>query len=150
MTDILSSEEFIPARTQKRTRIFAASIDYIIIICFFIFMAYSYGERYTPEGGGVGVRLNGSQTLVCFAFWFAFLPLVEAFTGQSIGKMLLGIRVVSADYSRPTFGQIIVRRIFDFVDWLPFFGIVGIIVASNNKEQQRVGDLVAKTIVVKK
>lgn len=150
MTDILFAEEFNPALAKKRTRIFAAIIDYLIVTCFYAFVGYTYGERYTPEEGGIGVRLDGIQTLVCFAFWFAALPLLEGLTGQTIGKMLLGIKVVSADYSKPSFGQAIVRRVLDFVDWLPFFGIVGIIVASNNKDLQRVGDLVAKTKVINK
>jgi len=46
-------------------------------------------------------------------------------------------------------GNCIVRHLFDLVDVFPFFGIVGLIVAGSNNLKQRVGDLVARTIVVK-
>ena len=75
-------------------------------------------------------------------------PVIEGLKGQTVGKMLLGIKVIKNDYAKSSISHSIIRHLFDMVDYLPFFGIVGIIVASNNDLKQRVGDLVAKTIVV--
>lgn len=150
MTDILFANEFNPPLAKKRIRFLAAVIDHFIVTAITLYIAYNYGERYTPEEGGMGVRLNGSQTLLCMGIWFLTIPMVESIRGQSIGKMMMNIKVISADYSNASFVQIIGRRLLDIVDWFPFFGIVGFIVASNTKNQQRVGDLVAKTIVVNK
>jgi len=148
MPDILYEEDFVPRLAQKRIRVFAAIVDYIVLLGFFIFMGAVFGERYTPPGGGIGFRLTGMQPLIYIAFWFLAFPFMEGITGQTLGKMLFKIKVVSKDFSYASFAQAIARRLFDIVDWMPGLGIVGLLVASNNNNKQRVGDLVAKTVVI--
>ena len=58
----------------------------------------------------------------------------------------MGVKVVRKNYSDGGVGASIVRHLFDIVD---SFFLVGIIVAATNPLRQRVGDLVAGTIVIK-
>jgi uncharacterized RDD family membrane protein YckC len=46
-------------------------------------------------------------------------------------------------------GRIVVRNILRIVDWLPFLYIIGFILLATSNGRQRLGDLVAKTVVVK-
>ncbi len=88
--------------------------------------------------------------------------------GQTVGKKILAIRVISLEGGEPTFGQFLLRWITKFYEW-PFFfgyiafsnanvlgysfvtgllGIVVVIIISVTKKNQRLGDLIAGTVVV--
>jgi len=150
MTDLLTEEipEFILA--SKTKRFFALLIDYILYgIAFFLIATY-FGESYESEDGTFNYKVEGFPALACFIIWFALMPLMEGIKGQSFGKMIFGIKTLKQDGTKASVGNATVRHLFDMIDFFPFLGIVGLIVASKNNLQQRVGDLVAKTIVVQK
>ncbi|MEO6671470.1 MAG: RDD family protein, partial [Ferruginibacter sp.] len=88
--------------------------------------------------------------------------------GQTIGKKIMSIRVISLDGGEPTLGQYIMRWITKFFEW-PFFfqfilfndrplllyifstgfmGIAVVIFISASKRSQRLGDYAAGTVVV--
>lgn len=69
--------------------------------------------------------------------------------GQTLGKRLLGLRVIDADGRRVTLPQIIVRNLLRPVDMLPAFYLVGGITAWLQKHHQRLGDLAARTLVIR-
>jgi uncharacterized RDD family membrane protein YckC len=71
--------------------------------------------------------------------------LQEGLTGKTIGKRVLGITVKRLDLTDTNVGSPLVRHLLDIVDC---FALLGLIVASTNPQRQRVGDLVARTIVV--
>lgn len=91
MTDLFT-EPYQLQLARKRLRVFAAIVDYLLVWGFMIFIGVTYGERYDTEEGGVGFRLSGEQSLLCFGFWFVMLPLLEGLKGQTIGKMLFKIQ----------------------------------------------------------
>lgn len=73
---------------------------------------------------------------------------MEGYFGQTIGKYLRGIVVVKADGSQCTWGASVGRNLLRIVDVLPSFYIIGAVVALATDRHQRVGDLVADTVVV--
>jgi len=150
MTDLLYEEPASFILASKTKRFFAILIDYVLYFVFFYFFARSFGNTYTNEEGNITYRLEGLPALFFFISWFIFIPLLKGLKSQSIGKMIFGIMVVKQNGSGITMGDAIVRHLFDIVDYIPFLGVVGFIVASRNELNQRVGDLVAKTMVVQK
>lgn len=68
--------------------------------------------------------------------------------GQTIGKKLLGLRVMDVQALRLTFSQIVVRNLLRFVDVLPGVYLVGGATSLLNSRGQRVGDIAANTVVV--
>lgn len=50
------------------------------------------------------------------------------------------------DYTDSSIGTSIARHLFDPIDMMC---LIGLIVASTNSKKQRIGDLVAKTVVVR-
>lgn len=146
--DYLIEEELQTTLAKKRVRYIAVIIDYLIYLGIFITVSIYFGEKYETEDGATGWHVEGWPALLIFSSWFILLPVAEGLTQQTVGKMLLGIKVVKMDHSRASIGNCIVRHLFDFVDFFPGFGIVGLLVAKSNDKSQRVGDLVAKTIVV--
>lgn len=103
---------------------------------------------------GLGFGLPGlgfGLTLVLWFFleWF-YGGLFETFwNGQTPGKRLMGIRVLSID-GQPINGlQAVLRNVLRTVDQQPgMFCLVGLVTATVNDRFQRMGDLACGTMVV--
>jgi uncharacterized RDD family membrane protein YckC len=80
---------------------------------------------------------------------FGYYIVCEAATGATLGKRMVGIRVVGEDGEHVTFGARVVRNLLRVVDAL-FFYFVGFISAILSKRGQRLGDRAARTIVVRR
>ncbi|MEN9569474.1 MAG: hypothetical protein RL172_705 [Bacteroidota bacterium] len=152
MTDLLTGIEVEnPTLAKKTKRCIAVLLDYLFFWLLNFMLGFVLGESYSIDTAGGytwGFNLSGLPTLFSAGIWLLIFPVSEAVNGQTPGKMLLKIKVVTIQYAKASFGQTLVRHLFDIIDYLPFLGILGIIVASSTGYQQRVGDLVAGTIVV--
>lgn len=84
--------------------------------------------------------------------WMAAVFLVFSFAegrfGTTPGKWLLGIRVVGTDLAPCGLGRALMRNALKFVDGF-FNFLVGILLVAFTPEWQRVGDLAARTIVIR-
>jgi uncharacterized RDD family membrane protein YckC len=69
--------------------------------------------------------------------------------GQTLGKHVVGLRVMDEHALRLEFSQIVVRNLLRFIDALPLFYLVGGAACFFTKYSQRLGDLAANTIVVR-
>jgi membrane protease YdiL (CAAX protease family)/uncharacterized RDD family membrane protein YckC len=79
--------------------------------------------------------------------WFNYFALSEWRWGQTIGKNTTGIEVRSIDGAeRLTFGQASIRNLLRLVD----FFLVGELMIISTKRKQRLGDKLAKTVVVRR
>ncbi len=125
-----------PEKAKPGIRYLAAAFDYFLITCT-INMFYS--------------RTHQNTTLIwIYLFvWLIYFPIIEGVSGQTLGKRLFRLRVLKDDFSKNTILRSFIRRIFDVIDFIPMFGLLGIIIASSNSKVQRIGDMIAKTIVVK-
>lgn len=97
----------------------------------------------------------GKRTAWALLSSLAFLTvfvLLPGLTGRSPGKALLGLRIVDERGSRPGLGRGIVRPIVGLLaDGFPYFipGIVGFVLTLTTRGNQRLGDMAAKTYVVR-
>jgi uncharacterized RDD family membrane protein YckC len=85
--------------------------------------------------------------------WCYFLLFEWLWHGQTPGKALLGIRVIQWSGTAMNFFQAALRNLLRIVDSLPIPlplgpGLLGFVVAACNREQRRLGDLAADTLVV--
>jgi len=99
---------------------------------------------------------SGTAAMVILIFYlviFAFYDLVCELTmnGQTFGKKIMKIKVVSLDGTQPTFGQYLIRWLFRMIDFgFPFgWGVVALVSVAFTKNHQRLGDLLAKTTLIK-
>lgn len=69
--------------------------------------------------------------------------------GQTVGKRLLGLRVVDVQGLRLTFSQVAVRNLLRVVDMIPMFYFVGGVMMLLSPRNQRLGDLAGNTVVVR-
>ncbi len=114
-----------------------------------------FGE---PDGEG-GFTLNGLPAVVPVLFWALMTVGLEQFLGATLGNSLVGLKPISIKKEvdtptwgnhtdKPSFGQSLKRHLMDPIDMF-FFGLVGIVTIKNTPLNQRVGDLWAKTVVIR-
>ena len=68
--------------------------------------------------------------------------------GQTLGKRLMKIKVVTEDGEIPGYGKSFVRNVLRIIDVLPGPYLVGAVLIFLTEKDQRLGDLAAKTKVV--
>jgi uncharacterized RDD family membrane protein YckC len=138
-------------------RIAAYLIDTIILgaYLFIVFMSVQFDDFFTNFGTWLFFML-----LLAKLPWILYQPVMEYLTGgQTIGKMALGIRVVRLNGERVGWREVITRWLLRgdflwisasyFVFLIPFWNILDTFIVSLSSRQQRIGDSLAGTIVIK-
>lgn len=147
-------------------RLFAYIIDFIILVLYLFSM-----KTLLYDGFGIQMKDNMGFDILVISLPMLLYSLITEVTmnGQTPGKRLMAIRVISLDGGEPTLGQYILRWITKFYEW-PFLfgyvllssfgvvflyafitGILGIgvvIIITITPKSQRLGDLAAGTVVV--
>jgi uncharacterized RDD family membrane protein YckC len=101
------------------------------------------------ENGSAGILVSGKAFWLFFLLGFAYYVLAEGLTGRTLGKRIVGIRVVSEDGQQVGLEAAFVRNLLRFVDGL-FFYLVGALFAFTSPRGQRLGDRAAHTLVVRR
>ena len=92
----------------------------------------------------------GTFTILWWLVWLVYFSFFEGTSGQTLGKQAVGIKVVDeASQKPPPIEQAVLRNILRIIDWLPFLYIIGFIFAETQPNKKRLGDIVARTVVVK-
>ena len=122
-------------------RIFAQIIDWVVILAYLTVLTLFASA----------INFNGSAWL--FALYILpplfYTVLCEILNqGQTLGKMVMNMRVIKLDGTTPTIGSYLMRWLLYIIDGplTSFAGIVVIILTRNN---QRLGDMAAGTVVIK-
>jgi uncharacterized RDD family membrane protein YckC len=90
---------------------------------------------------------------LCLGFLVAmgvYFVVLEGFFGATVGKGVIGIRVVRPDQSTPGFRRSFLRNLLRLVDGLPALGILGAYLIATSQERTRLGDRCANTRVVRR
>ncbi|MCA0971298.1 RDD family protein [Halobacillus litoralis] len=89
--------------------------------------------------------------LIVIAFvlnWGYFFLCEWLAAGKTLGKRLIGIRVVDDQGGSPTTLSILIRNLLRAIDMLPIYYMVGIVMVFSHKKHKRLGDIMAGTLVV--
>jgi uncharacterized RDD family membrane protein YckC len=130
-----------PTVASVGDRIFAQLIDWGVLLAYFALLTWFI----------VVTGIDGWWWMVLYLFPLFFYSLLCEILnqGQTLGKMALNIRVVKMDGSMPTLGSYLMRWMLFLIDGpaTSFVGLVAMILTRNN---QRLGDMAAGTVVIKK
>jgi uncharacterized RDD family membrane protein YckC len=129
-------------------RIAAAIVDALIMTGVFLGLAAVTGNIESGDGE-FKVTLEGGPFLLFLVIQLAYYFVLETLSGKTIGKAVLGLRVVAEDGGKASGGQVAARTILRIVDALPVFYVVGLIAMAISPRDQRVGDRAAHTRVVR-
>lgn len=95
---------------------------------------------------------DGAGTLAGCVFAImslAYYPVMEKVYGASLGKMVMGLKVVTETGQPLDWSAAIIRTLLRIIDGL-FVYLIGAILVWTSPTKQRLGDKVAKTLVVRK
>lgn len=110
-------------------------------------LALTFGARWTF---GV-LKLAGPAAAILFAFcvyWGYFAGFEIAWSGQTPGKRMAGVRVIHESGRPVSAFEAIARNVLRAIDFLPALYGVGIVTMLLNRQSRRIGDYVAGTVVV--
>lgn len=130
-------------------RISAALVDLIVIGVLFVLLGIAFGKSET-SGTSASINLTGVSALLFFALTFAYYWLGDGIAGQTLGKVVLGLRMVGTDGEPIGLGRAAIRTLTRIVDGLPAFYLVGFVtMLATGTRRQRIGDLAANSRVTR-
>jgi uncharacterized RDD family membrane protein YckC len=152
--------EFEVAEFYKR--LFAYAIDLCLMIIYLLSMKYLLDDGFHIDSSGLGFVL-----IVVMLPLLLYTLLSELwFNGQTLGKKIFKIKVVSLDGGEPSLEQYLLRWFMRFYEWgtiifLLFWvdpasgiiilitgSVVSMVIILATSKNQRLGDIVAGTVVV--
>lgn len=130
-------------------RVKARCIDYALFCAVYTLCAMIFLSQ-AANGGTTG---NNKSFFVALAVWGCLCVIYDLvteifFNGQSIGKRVAKIKVISLNGDRPGVGQYLLRWVFRLVDFGISLGSMAVVMVSFSDKKQRIGDLIAGTTVV--
>lgn len=152
--------EFDLAEFHKR--LLAYIIDFILLVLYMLSTLYLWFGAFEVGEGGRGFVI----LVVLMPMLFYTMTSELLMGGQTVGKKILHIKVVSLDGGEPSLGQVMLRWFMRFYEWgfIIFFlfwgnpflgigflmigGITSVIIMVISQKGQRLGDIVAGTVVV--
>jgi uncharacterized RDD family membrane protein YckC len=130
-------------------RFVAVLIDSIIVYAAVALVAIPVGLFGIFGFGFFFGLLWGAFAFLGWLVGLLYFSFFEGTSGQTLGKQLVGIKVVDEVTTRPPpMEQALLRNILRIIDSFLFY-LVGFILIETQPNKKRLGDIVAKTIVVK-
>lgn len=121
------------------------AIIYVYIVLLFFVFAWGDGDDLFKED----IRLL-LYVITILPVWIGYHFLCESFWGgQSIGKKALRIKVVRNDGKQMDMGDYSMRWMFRIIDIMLSTGVIAIISIMSSSKNQRIGDMVGDTSVIK-
>lgn len=125
----------------------ALLIDYIVFLIVPV-AAMLLGRYFGNDGARlIGSSLSDSGWLIAVLLAGTNFLLLPAFSGQSIGKMITGIKIVRMDGRPAGIGRIALRNILGYILTLASFGI-GFLLSALNYSGRSLHDFMFGTVVI--
>ena len=135
------------------SRFIAALLDSLILLFAMITLAV-LKAFIVPALGMMGTKAAswgiGVYLLSVFLLLWGYFTLFEALNnGRTIGKLAAKIRVIHQSGRGVNFVESLSRNLVRYIDFMPAFYGVGIVTLFLSRRHQRLGDMVAGTLVVR-
>jgi len=135
------------------SRFIAVLVDSLIVGAVFLFLLI-FAAFVLPALGAFGAKAAtwgvGAFILIFFLVFWGYFALFEAFnSGRTPGKRVARIRVIHQSGRGVSFVEALGRNLVRIIDYMPGFYGVGIVAIFLSRKHQRLGDMVAGTLVVR-
>lgn len=124
-------------------RFFALLVDTGVLLLYWVFVLIIAMAFARQDAAVVYMTLYFPVVLFYHLFSEIF------FNGQSLGKLAVGIKVVRLNGQPPLVSECLLRWIFRTIDLGGSLGLLAALFSSASEKGQRLGDVVARTLVVK-
>jgi uncharacterized RDD family membrane protein YckC len=127
---------------------FAAIVDFLIAVILMFAIGFAF-QALTALDPTLDDWSGWVAFLELLIAWLYFVLLEWLWNGQTIGKRLFGLRVISEDGEPARFVAVIVRNLVRVVDFLPLLYGLGVVTLIVSSRSQRLGDYAGGTFVVR-
>jgi uncharacterized RDD family membrane protein YckC len=131
-------------------RLVAGAIDALPVIAAwaFYYQRMGFSELIGAVTGGSGPADPIVEVVLwaSFAVYLAHTTISEVLVGRTLGKVIMGLRVISLDGKPPTRGQLVTRNLLRLIDAGLIF--LPVLLVPFSPLRQRAGDTAAGTVVV--
>jgi uncharacterized RDD family membrane protein YckC len=136
----------------------AAIVDVVIQVVAWLLLLFAFFAGLGALGSAdvlsendvlVGVLVAVVILVSFFILWGYYLVFEIAWSGQTPGKRLLGLRVIRENGYPLRAGDAVVRNLIRIVDGPPVMSALGLLVMLLNQRSRRLGDYAAGTVVVR-
>jgi len=129
-------------------RVVATILDGFVLGALSSALTSAFGTGRASSGFNLTtLSFHGSVNLALVVL--LYYTLLEGATGRTVGKFITGIRVVDAQTGRnPGLLAALVRTLLRLIDGILAY-LVGFLVVINSDSRRRLGDMAAKTLVVR-
>lgn len=125
----------------------ALMIDYIIFIAVPV-IALLIGRMLGDDGRKLlNSQLNNAGWLIAILIALSNFIIFPMMGGQSVGKMLTGLRVVKTDGTKPTIAALLIRYLIGYPLTI-LTGGLGFLLSAFNQRGRALDDFLAGTIVI--
>ena len=129
------------------SRFAARLIDSLIQGAALLTIFFTMAVLHASFSTGLAITLIVS---VIFVVVFLYDAIFEVLLkGQTPGKRASGLRVVDVGGGPASTGAIVTRNLMRIIDFLPLYYMIGFVAMLATEHSQRVGDLVAHTLVIR-
>lgn len=132
-------------------RIVATVVDGLLLGVLYALMAALFGTYVRTDAFGWEASMPALPTVAYALIAVLYYVLMEGYLGRTVGKVLVGIRVVreGAGDQPPGLRAAVIRTALRIVDGLLGYAVAFVTVLVSGKNQ-RLGDMAARTLVVRR
>jgi uncharacterized RDD family membrane protein YckC len=136
------------------SRLAAALLDWFVVLVSLYALSFllALGVSAASAGGpGIPgwVLVTAFILVITFGLFGYFIIQETLWRGRTLGKALFGLRVVTGEGGQIRFRHAFIRGIFLLIDGILTSGCVGVVAILTSPRNQRLGDMVAGTIVLR-
>lgn len=129
---------------------FSRFLAWVIDLLVNVAIVYTASKIASALGAAASDFAGAFIILAFFVTWFGYGIVLEWFwQGKTIGKRIMRLQVIDEYALRLTFSQVMIRNLLRMVDALPLLYLVGGVSCMLSRKLQRLGDMVAGTVVVR-
>lgn len=134
-------------KTPFQLRCGALLIDYILLIAIPVISILL--ARFKGDDGAnlLNGEISNTGWLITVLLGLTNFVIFPLFTGQSIGKMLTGLRIVQKDGTYPSLGDLLIRHLIGYPLTILTLGL-GFLMTVFNQHGRALHDYLAGTVVV--
>lgn len=132
------------ARLASRACAFLLDLIFQLVALYVVLLIVAQPATVVDDAWVVGLTLGGTVAVLV-----GYPCLLETvLRGRTLGKMIVGLRVVGDDGGPVRFRQALVRSLAGVIEFWSFYGSPALITSFCNRRGKRLGDLFAGTIVI--
>jgi uncharacterized RDD family membrane protein YckC len=124
-------------------------VGFGLLVVILVIIGSNLPKSPAPASAGAEKWVLAGIFIFIFLLYWGYFTLFEAFwNGQTPGKKMCKLRVIRDSGRQITLFESMTRNFLRVVDDLPGFYAVGVIVMWCNRQNKRLGDLAAGTLVI--